>query len=81
MQTLGDWMEELKGKARVMGSTDLGDYLTMRESMLRERAHELAPGLHSAERLFGLLRNTSDHEVSRRSKQHHEQTSSTTNKH
>ena len=81
MQTLDDWMEELKGKARVIESPDLGDYLTMRESMLRERAHELAPGLQSATGLFGLLRNTSDHEVPRRNRMHHEQTSSTTNKH
>ena len=55
MQTLEEWMAELKEQARTLGSPDLLAYLQLRDQMLRDKQDELAPGLDAANRLFHIL--------------------------
>ena len=59
VRMLDGWMGELKEKARALNSLDMDRYLATRDAMLREKQHELAPGLQSAERLFDVLRSSS----------------------
>jgi hypothetical protein len=59
MQTLEEWMAELKEQARALGSLDLLAYLEMREQILTDKQEELAPGLDAANRLFDILAGAS----------------------
>jgi hypothetical protein len=59
METLDTWMGELETKADALRSPDLLGYLRLREEMMLARQQNLAAGLESAARLFGLLRGAS----------------------